>query len=97
MSAFRACAKTPMWDSTPLPALRRGHQKVWCATLPVPVDYADPGHGSLDRALVLDGPAPFARPTTASPARDGFGRSPCVAEHVTLYLVELRVPGGQAC
>lgn len=26
-----------------------------------------------------------------------FERSPCVAEHVTLYLVELRVPGGHAC
>jgi hypothetical protein len=25
------------------------------------------------------------------------GGSPCVPEHVTLYLVELRVPGGQAC
>jgi len=75
MSAFRACAEPSMWDSAQLPEPRWGRQEVRCATLTVPVDYADPGRGS----------------------HTAFGRSPCVAEHVTLYLVELRVPGGHAC
>ena len=35
--------------------------------------------------------------TVSGGGHTAFGRSPCVAEHVTLYLVELRVPGGQAC
>jgi hypothetical protein len=34
---------------------------------------------------------------TLGPRGKAFERSPCVAEHVTLYLVELRIPGGQAC
>jgi pimeloyl-ACP methyl ester carboxylesterase len=35
--------------------------------------------------------------TISGGGHTAFARSPCVAEHVTLYLVELRVPGGQAC
>jgi pimeloyl-ACP methyl ester carboxylesterase len=35
--------------------------------------------------------------TVSGGGRIAFGRSPCVVEHVTLYLVELRVPGGRAC
>ncbi|MGE5830981.1 MAG: alpha/beta hydrolase [Micromonosporaceae bacterium] len=35
--------------------------------------------------------------TVAGGGHTAFGRSSCVAEHVTLYLVEVRVPGGQAC
>ena len=198
MSAFRACAETSMWDSAPLPVPRRGRQEVRCATLTVPVDYADPGRGSLydmidslegkrserrevdvdDAAFVIGrndsasgAPAaqlraevarlaityprfgeygswwlfrctfwtmphpvlPFPDTVTASPVlviateadpstpppggvaiaralgssanlrtvsgggHTAFGRSPRVAEHATLYLVELRVPGGQAC
>jgi pimeloyl-ACP methyl ester carboxylesterase len=35
--------------------------------------------------------------TVSGGGHTAFRRSPCVAEHVTLYLVEVRVPGGHAC
>ena len=35
--------------------------------------------------------------TVSGGGHTASGRSPCVAEQVTRYLVELRVPGGQAC
>ncbi|WP_067467854.1 alpha/beta fold hydrolase [Actinomadura macra] len=44
------------------------------------------------RALVLDGP-----PDPQAAFDDMIGRSPCVAEPMPLYLVEGRVPEGDAC
>jgi hypothetical protein len=61
----------------------------------IEADPATPHRGSaaITRAL-----GPSANLLTVSGGgHAAFGRSPCIAEQVTLYLVELRVPGGRAC
>lgn len=54
---------------------------------------ATPYYGGVARAL---GPSTSLL-TVSGGGHTPLGRSPCVAEHVTLYLVELRLPGGHAC
>jgi hypothetical protein len=60
-----------------------------------PPDPSTPHSGGVAIARAL---GPSANLLTASGGgHTAYERSACVAEHVTLYLVVLRVPGGQAC
>jgi pimeloyl-ACP methyl ester carboxylesterase len=64
-----------------------------CRVLPADPATQYSGGVALARAL-----GPSAKLSTVSgEGHTAFGRSPCVAKQVTLYLVELRVPGGRAC
>jgi pimeloyl-ACP methyl ester carboxylesterase len=58
-------------------------------------DPSTPPSGGVAIARALGSSANLL--TVSGGGRTAFGRSPCVAGHVTRYLVELRVPGGRAC
>jgi hypothetical protein len=63
----------------------------------VPVDDADPGRGSLDVAMIrvwLADEHDRIGPVVLNPAGAG---SPCGAQQLVRYLVEVRVVGGHAC
>jgi hypothetical protein len=61
--------------------------------IPTAADPATPCYGGVALAQAFG----LSVNLLTSGVRTAFKRSPCVAEHVTLYLVELRVSGGHAC
>src|SRR5262245_9566696 len=49
---FTPCADMSSWAQAPLPDRRRYGLDVGCASLTVPIDHAEPAHGSLDVAVM---------------------------------------------
>ena len=72
----------------------RGGPLLRCVTLMVPVDDVDPGRGSVDVAMIRVRPAGAGLPGLGYRALE---RSPCVAQRVARYFVEVRVRGDHAC
>jgi pimeloyl-ACP methyl ester carboxylesterase len=58
-------------------------------------DPATPYYGGVALARALGPSANLL--TVSGGGHTALERSPCVAQQVTLYLVEIRVPGGHAC
>lgn len=67
----------------------------WVLGIASDADPATPRFGGVTFARAL-GPSPNLL-TVSGGGHTALERSPCVAQPVTPYLVELRVPGGHAC